>query len=111
MSKNLKGSVLAFALALTLGAPASSVAQAAAASPAGNKIAIVNIQQAIANTHEGKKETDALGQKFPTGQAARKAQNDQAEGLHKRLETQVAKLSDEERNKPTKVGTNKQKAL
>ncbi|HKD81437.1 MAG TPA: OmpH family outer membrane protein [Candidatus Angelobacter sp.] len=111
MSKNLKGSVLAFALALTLGAPASSVAQAAAASPAGNKIAIVNIQQAIANTNEGKKETDALEQKFSTRQAALKAQNDEVEGLKKQLETQGAKLSDEERNNRIKVATDKQKAF
>lgn len=111
MSKNLKGSVLAFALALILGAPAGSLAQAAAASPAGNKVAIVNIQQAIANTNEGKKETDALEQKFSTRQAALKAQNDEVENLKKQLETQGPKLSDEERNNRIKIATDKQKAF
>src|SRR6516225_5006190 len=89
MAKNLKGSIPALVLALALGAPLSSLAQPAAGSP-DSKVAIVNIQQAIANTNEGKKELEAL---------------------QKQLETQGPKLSDEERNNRIKVATDKQKAL
>src|SRR5262245_43943862 len=112
MSKNLKGSVLVFAMALTLGASARSLAQATSiAPPTGNKIAIVNIQQAIANTNEGKKELEALQQKYSPRQAALQAQNDELENLKKQLDAQGAKLSDEERNNRVKTATDKQKTL
>jgi outer membrane protein len=111
MAKNLRGGVLALALALTLGAPAISRAQAAAGSPDGNKVAIVNIQQAIANTNEGKKELEALQQKYSPKQAALQTQNDEIENLKKQLEAQGAKLSDEERNNRIKAATEKQKTF
>lgn len=110
MAKNLKGVVVALALALTLGAPISR-AQAATGSPDGNKIAIVNIQQAIANTNEGKKELEALQQKYSPKQAALQTQNDEIENLKKQLEAQGAKLSDEERNNRIKTATEKQKTF
>jgi outer membrane protein len=110
MAKNLKGSIPALVLALALGAPLSSLAQPAAGSP-DSKVAIVNIQQAIANTNEGKKELEALQQKYSPKQAALQAQNDEVENLKKQLETQGPKLSDEERNNRIKVATDKQKAL
>lgn len=111
MAKNLKGSIPALVLALALGVPVSSLAQPAAGSPDGGKVAIVNIQQAIANTNEGKKELDALQQKYSPKQAALQAQNDEVENLKKQLETQGPKLSDEERNNRIKVATEKQKTL
>lgn len=111
MAKNLKGGVLALALALTLGASAKSLAQAAAGSPAGNKVAIVNIQEAIANTNEGKKELEVLQQKFSPRQTALQTQNDEIENLKKQLEAQGSKLSEEERNNRIKTATEKQKTF
>ncbi|HET9365761.1 MAG TPA: OmpH family outer membrane protein, partial [Candidatus Angelobacter sp.] len=110
MSNHLKSRVLAFALSLALSAPAISMAQAAAGPPAGDKVAVVNIQQAIANTNEGKKELEALQQKFSPRQTALQTQNDEVENLKKQLEAQGSKLSDEERNNRVKTATDKQKA-
>ena len=111
MSKNLTGRVLAFALALVLGGSIRSLAQAPAGTPQGNKVAIVNIQDAIANTNEGKKELEVLQQKFSPRQAALQTQNDEVANLKKQLETQGSKLSDEERNSRIRVATEKQKTL
>ena len=111
MAKNLKGGVLVLALSLALVLPAISRAQAAAAAPAGNKVAIVNIQEAIASTNEGKKELDVMQQKFAPRQAALQAQNDEVENLKKQLEAQGPKLSEEERNNRVRTATEKQKTL
>src|SRR5215467_702076 len=110
MAKNLKGSIPALVLALALGAPLSSLAQPAAGSP-DSKVAIVNIQQAIANTNEGKKELEALQQKYSPKQAALQAQNDEVENLKKQLQTQGDKLSEEERNNRIRSASDKQKTL
>ena len=56
---------LTLALCLGLAATTTSLAQGAAApAPASNKVGIVAIQAAIASTNEGKKEFDALQQRF-----------------------------------------------
>jgi outer membrane protein len=100
------------ALALTLALSGASLAQAApATAPAGNKVAIVNIQDAIANTNEGKKELDALQQRFSPKQAELKTQNDEVENLKKQLQAQSDKLSDDERTTRVKSLEVKQKAL
>ena len=69
MSRNLKIRAMAIALAFTLAASSRGLAQGAPASAGGNKVGIVNIQDAIANTNEGKKELDALQQRFSPKQA------------------------------------------
>jgi outer membrane protein len=71
----------------------------------------VSIQDAIANTNEGKKELDALQQKYATRQAALQAQNDEVESLKKQLQAQGDKLSEEERNTRVRTASDKQKAL
>ena len=76
----------------------------------GNKVGIVSIQDAIANTNEGKKELDALQQKFAPRQAALQSQNDEVENLKKQLQAQGDKLSDEERNNRVRSATEKQKS-
>ena len=115
MSRNLKIRAMAIALAFTLAASSRSLAQGAAAgapaSGAGNKVGIVNIQDAIANTNEGKKELDALQQRFSPKQAELKTLNDEVENLKKQLQTQSDKLSDDERNNRVKTLEVKQKSL
>src|SRR5215813_6290541 len=110
---------------LTLGFGLSTVfspavlAQAAAASPAASgtaapvvtKIAVVNIQDAILATEEGKKEFDVLQQKFTPKQAELKGLNDEVEKLKKDYQAQGDKLSDDERNTRAKTIDTKQKAL
>lgn len=107
-------------LALGLSALFTSAALAQAAAPPANtpasatsagKIAIVNIQEAISATNEGKKEFDALQQKFSPKQAELKTQNDEVENLKKQLQTQGDKLSDDERNTRVKTLEIKQKSL
>ena len=105
--------ILASALALGT-SPALAQAPPAAnnsAASASGKVAIVSIQDAIANTNEGKKELDAMQQKFASRQAALQAQNEEVENLKKQLQAQGDKLSDEERNNRVRTTSEKQKAL
>src|ERR1051326_5683089 len=111
MASYINPRVLTLTLATILGISAAH-AQAPAASPAGgNKVGIVSIQDAIANTNEGKKELEALQQKFSPRQAAVQSQNDDLENLKKQLQAQGDKLSDEERNNRVRSATEKQKTL
>ncbi|HXA84905.1 MAG TPA: OmpH family outer membrane protein [Candidatus Dormibacteraeota bacterium] len=112
MARYINTRVLSLALVLVLGISAARAqAPAAAGSPAGNKVGIVSIQDAIANTNEGKKELDSLQQKFAPRQAALQTQNDELENLKKQLQAQSDKLSDEERNSRVRSATEKQKTL
>lgn len=111
MASYINTRVLTLTLATILGISAAH-AQAPAASPAGgNKVGIVSIQDAIANTNEGKKELEALQQKFSPRQAALQSQNDELENLKKQLQAQGDKLSDDERNNRVRAATEKQKTL
>ncbi|HKT49956.1 MAG TPA: OmpH family outer membrane protein [Candidatus Angelobacter sp.] len=120
MFRSFKMSMTVLALGLSALFTSAALAQAAAApaNPAANapsatsgKIAIVNIQEAIGATNEGKKEFDALQQKFSPKQAELKTQNDEVENLKKQLQAQGDKLSDEERNNRVKMLEVKQKSL
>ena len=99
-------------LGLSLGASTVALAQGAGANPpAVPKVGIVAIQAAIANTNEGKKELDALQQRFGPKQAELKNMNDEIEGLKKQLQAQGDKLSDEERGNRVRTIETKQKTL
>ena len=75
------------------------------------KIGVVNIQQAIGECAEGKKELDALQQKFTPKQNELKGLNDEVENLKKQYQAQADKLSDEEKSSRAKAIDSKQKAL
>jgi outer membrane protein len=110
MSANAK--FLAVILGLALSASTAAVAQSSGATTAAiPKVGIVNIQLAIANTNEGKKELEALQQRFAPKEGELKAQNDEIENLKKQLQTQGGKLSEEERNTRVKAIESKQKTL
>jgi Skp family chaperone for outer membrane proteins len=112
MASHINPRALTLTLALALGASSAARAQAPAPGPAsGVKVGIVSIQDAIANTNEGKKELEALQQKFSPRQAALQSQNDEVENLKKQLQAQGDKLSDEERNSRIRAATEKQKSL
>lgn len=110
MSFNLR--IPAAILALSVGALASGQsAPAGQPAPAPSKVCIIGIQQAIANTNEGKKEFEALEQRFAPKQAELKALNDDIEKLKVQLQTQGDKLSDEARASQVRTIENKQKTL
>jgi outer membrane protein len=105
-----------FAFAQGATAPASSPAApasgaAAATGPVPTKIGVVNIQQAIGECAEGKKEIDGLQQKFSPKQVELKQMNDDVENLKKQYQAQAEKLSDEEKGRQAKTIDTKQKAL
>ncbi|MBZ5526113.1 MAG: OmpH family outer membrane protein [Acidobacteriia bacterium] len=104
---------LSFALSTFLAAAAVAQAPGAASAPAtgGTKIGIVNIQDAIVNTNEGKKEFDALQQRFGPRNNELKAQNDEVEKLKTQLQAQSDKLNDEARATQVKSISEKQKVL
>jgi outer membrane protein len=98
--------------------PAASATSAAPATPpAANpgpvptKIGVVNIQQAIAECAEGKKELDALQQKFTPKQAELKGLSDEVENLQQQLQAQSAKLNEDERSSRVKTIDTKKKSL
>jgi outer membrane protein len=111
MARYINTRVLSLALVLVWGISAARAQAPAAGSAAGNKVGIVSIQDAIANTNEGKKELETLQQKFAPRQAALQSQNDELENLKKQLQAQSDKLSDEERGTRVRAATEKQKTL
>ena len=111
MARNINTRVLSLALVLAWGISAARAQAPAAGSANGTKVGIVSIQDAIANTNEGKKELESLQQKFAPRQAALQSQNDELENLKKQLQAQGDKLSDEERGTRVRAATEKQKTL
>lgn len=93
------------AAAPTSGAPTPSPA------PAGTRIGIVNIQDAIIATNEGKKEFDALQQRFAPKQNDLKSLNDEVEKMKADLQAKGDKLNEDERAKQVKLLEAKQKTL
>lgn len=103
-----------FACAQGTTAPAATAPSASAAAPTGpvpTKIGVVNIQQAIQECAEGKKEIDTLQQRFAPKQVELKTQSDDVEALKKQYQTQADKLSDDEKTSRAKAIDTKQKAL
>src|SRR5206468_10643514 len=103
-----------FACAQGAAAPAATTPAAstpASTGPVPTKIGVVNIQQAIQECAEGKKEIDALQQKFAPKQVDLKTQSDDVEALKKQYQAQAEKLSDEERNSRAKTIETKQKSF
>jgi outer membrane protein len=89
--------------------PAGAAGGAASAGPA--KIGIVNIQDAIIATNEGKKEFDALQARFAPKQNDLKTLNDEVENLKKDIQAKGDKLNEDERAKQLKTLEAKQKTL
>ena len=109
--------VLALAAILSVGAlaqtgaaatPAPSVPAPTAATP---KIGIINMQQAILASNEGRRDFESLQKKFEPKQTELKGMNDEVEGLKKQLNTQGDKLNDEARANLVKTIEAKQKSL
>src|SRR5579872_1572371 len=81
------------------------------AGPAPNKVAVINIQQAIFNTNQGKRDTDALTKKFEPKRLELVSLNDEIEKLKKDLQDKQNTLSDDEKNNRARVIDKKTKDL
>ena len=109
--------VLALAAILSVGALAQTGAAATPApsvpapSGAAPKIGIINMQQAILASNEGRRDFESLQKKFEPKQTELKGMNDEVEGLKKQLNTQGDKLNDEARANLVKTIESKQKSL
>jgi outer membrane protein len=107
--------ILALSLGLSVAISSLALAQGSAAAPApaptAAKIGIVNIQDAIIATNEGKKEFDALQARFGPKQTELKNLNDEVEGMKKSFQAQQDKLSPEASATQAKTIEAKQKIL
>lgn len=97
--------------AFAQGAAAPAGAPAATAGPVPTKIGVVNIQQAIGESAEGKKDIDVLQKRFDPKQAELKGLSDDVENLKKQYQAQADKLSDEEKSSRAKAIDTKQKSF
>jgi outer membrane protein len=102
-------STVAFGQAPAAGSQPAATGGAASAGPA--KIGIVNIQDAIVATNEGKKEFDALQTRFAPKQSELKSLNDEVENLKKDIQAKGDKLNEDERTRQLKTLEAKQKTL
>jgi Skp family chaperone for outer membrane proteins len=98
--------------AATPAAPSPSAAAPATSGPAGPaKIGIINIQQAIAMTNEGKRDIEGLEKKFDPKRQELQTLNKEVEDLKKQLDSQGSKLNDDARTNLVKSIETKQKSL
>lgn len=112
MSCNTKTLLLTLVFGLAISATAAPQATSTPATSATPvKVGIVAIQQAIANTNEGKKDLDDLQQRFAPKQAELKRLNDEIDNLKKQLQAQGDKLSEDARSTQVRAIETKQKAL
>jgi len=112
LSTLLSTAALAQAATAANGSPGPGASSPSAAAPStGTKIGIVNIQDAIIATNEGKKEFDTLQQRFAPKQAELKALNDDVENLKKQLQASGDKLNEDARGTQVKTLETKQKSL
>ncbi|HET8668627.1 MAG TPA: OmpH family outer membrane protein [Terriglobales bacterium] len=90
----------------------AQTAPAAAPAPAGPaKIGIINIQQAIVATNEGRRDLEALQKKFEPKQAELQNLNKEVTDMQTQLKTQGEKLNEDARNSLVKNIDSKQKSL
>jgi outer membrane protein len=109
-------STAAFGQAAAATQPGSGAASASAELPAPGptgpaKIGIINIQDAILASNEGKKEFEALDARFAPKRNELKALNDEVTTMQKDLQAKGDKLNEEERAKEVKTLEGKQKTL
>jgi outer membrane protein len=90
---------------------ASPAPDAATGPTGGTKVGIINVQQAILLTNEGKRDLEALEKKFEPKRTELQGLSKEVEDLKKQLSTQGEKLNDEARSKLAKDIDSKQKTL
>jgi outer membrane protein len=111
MSGKQRIQIVVLSLALSAMLSNRAAAQAANPAPSATKIGIVNIQDAIVATNEGKKEFDTLQTKFLPKKTELDNQNSEVENLKKQYDAQKDKLSPEAGASQVKTIEAKQKLL
>ena len=84
---------------------------AAAATGSPTKVGTINLEAAIFNSNEGRRDIDALSKKLEPKQNELKAQNDELEGLLKQLQNTGDKLNDDARSTLVKQIESKKKVF
>jgi outer membrane protein len=111
MSGKLKVSIRALSLGLVTLLSTGAFSQTATPARTPAIIGIVNIQDAIIATNEGKKEFDALQARFAPKRDSLKTLADEIESMKKDIQAKGGKLNDEERANQAKALAEKQKIL
>jgi Skp family chaperone for outer membrane proteins len=112
MKRTLARIVLPMVLmSVTAFAQTGSAAPATAASTPTSKVGIINIQQAILLTNEGKRDLDALEKKFTPKQTELQGLQKEINDMQNQLKTQGDKLNDDARAKLVKDIETKQKSF
>ncbi|HZQ90328.1 MAG TPA: OmpH family outer membrane protein [Terriglobales bacterium] len=101
--------------ALAQGAAATSPGGAASAPPVApsgsSKVGIINIQQAILASNEGRRDFEALAKKYEPRQAELQKENNEIDELKKQLNTQGDKMNDDAKNSLVKQIESRQRKL
>ncbi|MGB9104880.1 MAG: OmpH family outer membrane protein [Terriglobales bacterium] len=99
------------ALAQTGTAAAANPAAPSTSTSASARIGIINIQNAIVMTNEGRRDFEALQKKFEPTQSTLNNLNQEIDSLKKQLQTQGDKLNEQSRADMVKNIETKQKSL
>jgi outer membrane protein len=91
--------------------PAATTAASVPSGPVPTKVGVIDIQAAIFNTNEGRRDIDALAKKFDPKRAELSSLNDEIDSLKKQLAAQQDKLNEEERATRVRTIEQKQKNL
>jgi len=91
--------------------PSDTAATTAPSAVPLTKIGIINMQQAILASNEGRREFEVLTKKFEPKQTELKGTNEEVEGLKRQLNTQGDKLNESARANLVKTIDQKQKSL
>ena len=102
---------LVLAAACVFGAGAVRAQGAAGSSPAGAKIGVINVRQAIASTAEGKQAGAELQSQFAARQTELEGLNKDINSLRQRIETGTGKISQEEQARLQREGEVKARQL
>jgi len=92
-------------------APSSAAATTTPVPNTGTKVGAINIEGAIFNCNEGRRDMDTLQKKFEPKQSELKGQSDELESLKKQLSTQGDKLNDDAKASLQKQIESKQKVF
>jgi outer membrane protein len=103
--------VLMSVTALAQTGSAAPATAAPAGSPTTTKVGIINIQQAIQMTNEGKRDLEALDKKFEPQRTSLQGLQKEVQGMQDQLKTQGDKLNEEARAKLVRDIETKQKSM
>jgi len=105
----MKNQLLTFATLLSLLAGTAALRGQSPAAAPGGKVAVINMQAAIANTAEGKKALGDLQKKFTPRRQDLEHQQQEISALQDQLQRQATTLSDEEQRRLTRELDDKQR--